>query len=202
VASAPNGHPLTGSNEWTERTGIAEISPVWGGKANVVHLNADGPTGHVEMSALRLYNPKARQWSIHFATPQDADLGPPLIGEFKNGRGVFYDQEEFNGRIIWVRFTVFAVSPRGGAVRAGLLGRPGEDLGDEHGHPVHAHRRRARMKGSQRWIRGWPVAGSCTTSTPRCSAPTPGPDPLRFSAGSGPAFIGACSPSFFRRVCS
>jgi hypothetical protein len=111
VASAPNGHPLTGSNEWTERTGIAEISPVWGGKANVVHLNADGPTGHVEMSALRLYNPKARQWSIHFATPQDADLGPPLIGEFKNGRGVFYDQEEFNGRIIWVRFTVFPVSP-------------------------------------------------------------------------------------------
>jgi hypothetical protein len=63
------------------------------------------------MSALRLYNPKARQWSIHFATPQDADRGPPLIGEFKNGRGVFYDQEEFNGRIIWVRFTVFPVSP-------------------------------------------------------------------------------------------
>jgi hypothetical protein len=84
---------------------------VWGGKANVVHLNADGPTDHVEMSALRLYNPKARQWSIHFATPQDADLCPLLIGEFKNGRGVFYDQEEFNGRIIWVRFTVFPVSP-------------------------------------------------------------------------------------------
>jgi hypothetical protein len=104
-------HPLTGSNEWSARTGITEISPVWGGKANLVHLYADSPQGHVEMLALRLYNPRARQWSIHFATPQDADLGIPLIGEFKNGRGVFFDQEEFNGRIIWVRFTVFSVSP-------------------------------------------------------------------------------------------
>jgi hypothetical protein len=103
--------PLTGSDEWAERNGITEISAVWGGKANLVHLNADGPTGHVEMSGLRLYNPKARQWSIHFATPKDGDLGPPLIGEFKNGRGVFYSQEEIAGRTVWIRFTVFPVSP-------------------------------------------------------------------------------------------
>jgi hypothetical protein len=31
-------------------------------------------------------------------------LGLPLIGEFKNGRGEFYDQEPFNGRTILVRF--------------------------------------------------------------------------------------------------
>ena len=63
------------------------------------------------MSSPRLYNPKARHCNIHFATSQAGDLGPPLIGELKKGRGVFFDQEDFNGRMIWIRFTVFAVSP-------------------------------------------------------------------------------------------
>jgi hypothetical protein len=103
--------PLTGSTEWSERRGQVKITPVWGGKGNFVHLLSDGPRGHVEMAALRLYNPGARQWRIHFATPRDGMLGPPLIGEFKGGRGVFYDQETFGARTIWVRFTVFPVSP-------------------------------------------------------------------------------------------
>lgn len=35
---------------------------------------------------------------------------PPTIVEFKNGRGEFYDQEPFNGRAIWVRFTIFSIN--------------------------------------------------------------------------------------------
>jgi hypothetical protein len=104
-------HPLTHSNEWTERVGQMEAVPLWGGKANLAHLNAEGPTGRVEMAALRLYNPKAKQWSIYFATPQAGMLGLPLVGEFKGGRGEFYDQEEFNGRTIWVRISIFPTSP-------------------------------------------------------------------------------------------
>jgi hypothetical protein len=36
---------------------------------------------------------------------------PPAIGNFKNGRGEFYDQELFKGKAIWVRFTVFPITP-------------------------------------------------------------------------------------------
>jgi len=33
-----------------------------------------------------------------------------MIGEFKNGRGEFYDQEPFNGKMILVRFVFSALS--------------------------------------------------------------------------------------------
>jgi hypothetical protein len=34
----------------------------------------------------------------------------PTIGEFKDGRGEFYDQETFNGRAILVRFVISNIS--------------------------------------------------------------------------------------------
>jgi hypothetical protein len=33
-------------------------------------------------------------------------LSQPTIGEFRNGRGEFYDQETLNGRAILVRFVI------------------------------------------------------------------------------------------------
>jgi hypothetical protein len=33
-------------------------------------------------------------------------LGIPCVGEFKNGRGDFYDQESINGKTILVRFSI------------------------------------------------------------------------------------------------
>jgi len=104
-------HPLAHSSEWTTRSGHMEVAPLWGGRANLVHLQTEAASERVEMAALRLYNPKARQWNIYFATPKAGMLGPPLVGEFKAGRGEFYDQEDFNGRTIWVRFTVASTSP-------------------------------------------------------------------------------------------
>jgi hypothetical protein len=35
----------------------------------------------------------------------------PAVGAFKNGRGEFYDQEPFNGRMILVRFSVWPITP-------------------------------------------------------------------------------------------
>jgi hypothetical protein len=33
-------------------------------------------------------------------------MSPPTIGEFRNGRGEFYNQETLNGRAILVRFVI------------------------------------------------------------------------------------------------
>ena len=40
----------------------------------------------------RLYNPESHQWSFNFASSSDATMNPPMIGEFKDGRGEFIDQ--------------------------------------------------------------------------------------------------------------
>jgi hypothetical protein len=96
-------HPLTGSHTWIEYEGISVVRKIWDGRANMVELEVDGPTGHVEGLNLRLYNPQSHQWSLNFANVKGGTLSVPTVGEFKDGRGEFYDQEEFNGRMILVR---------------------------------------------------------------------------------------------------
>jgi hypothetical protein len=104
-------HPLTGSTTWVEYDGISVVSKVWDGRANLVELVADGPAGHFEGLNLRLYNPESRQWSLNFANSKVGTMSQPTIGEFKNGRGEFYDQETLNGRAILVRFVISDITP-------------------------------------------------------------------------------------------
>jgi hypothetical protein len=104
-------HPLTGSTTWTEYEGTSVVRKVWGGRANLVELEVEGPSGHIEGASLRLYNPRSHQWSLNFANSGDGTLSPPTIGEFKNGRGEFFDQETLNGRAIFVRFVISDITP-------------------------------------------------------------------------------------------
>jgi hypothetical protein len=99
-------HPLTGSTTWVEYEGATLVRKVWNGRANLVELDVTGPAGRIEALSLRLYNPDSRQWSLNFANSKGGTLGQPTIGEFKNGRGEFFDQETFNGRAILVRFVI------------------------------------------------------------------------------------------------
>ena len=103
-------HPLTGSTKWTELDGTVVVRKVWDGRANLAEIVTNGPSGHLEFLSLRLYNPQSHQWSLNFASSNSGTLGVPMIGEFKNGRGEFYDQETFNGRMILVRFVFTADS--------------------------------------------------------------------------------------------
>jgi hypothetical protein len=99
-------HPLSGSDEWLEYEGVTTVRRVWNGRANLVELTADGPDGHFEGLNLRLYNPRSRQWSLNFASSKGGTLGQPTIGGFTGGRGEFFDQEDFDGRAIFVRFVI------------------------------------------------------------------------------------------------
>ena len=98
-------HPLTGSTTWVEYNGTDVVRKIWEG-ANSGVVEADGPSGHLEIFTLRLYNPQAHQWSISFTNPSTGTMSIPSVGEFKDGRGEFYDQETFNGRTILLRFNV------------------------------------------------------------------------------------------------
>jgi hypothetical protein len=95
--------PLSGSTTWLGYEGITVVRKVWGGRANLAELEADGPAGHLQVLSLRLYNPQARQWSLNSASSRGGTLSVPTVGEFRDGRGEFYDQEVFNGRMILVR---------------------------------------------------------------------------------------------------
>jgi hypothetical protein len=103
-------HPLTGSTTWVEYNGTDVVRKIWDG-ANSGVVEADGPSGHLEIFTLRLYNPQSHQWSISFTNPATGTMGIPSVGEFKNGRGEFYDQETYNGRAVLLRFRVSDITP-------------------------------------------------------------------------------------------
>jgi hypothetical protein len=103
-------HPLTGSTTWVEYDGTSVVRKVWDGHANLLELEVDGPAGHIEALSLRLYNPQSRQWSLNFSNSKVGTMSVPTIGEFKNGRGEFYDQETLNDRAILVRFVISDVT--------------------------------------------------------------------------------------------
>jgi hypothetical protein len=96
--------PLTGSTTWFEANGEVRTRKVLNGLGEVEQVELDQPSGHMQFFNLRLWNPATRQWSVHFANARAGTIsGPPSVGEFKDGRGEFYGQEEWDGRTILVR---------------------------------------------------------------------------------------------------
>lgn len=95
--------PLAGGTRSIELEGTVNVHKVWGGRALLEEIEADGPDGHWEGLSLFLYNPKAQQWSQNFINSQMGELNQPLTGEFKDGRGELYSPDTLNGRAIIVR---------------------------------------------------------------------------------------------------
>jgi hypothetical protein len=103
--------PLTGSTTWVELQGTTVVRKVWDGRANLAELTLDTANGPVHVLSLRLYNPQSHQWSLNAANSSTGTLSVPTVGEFKNGRGEFYDQEVFEGRTILVRNVWSDITP-------------------------------------------------------------------------------------------
>lgn len=104
-------HPLSGPENWAEYDGTSVIRRIWGGKANMVELEVDGPQGHLELLSLRLYDPDSHSWSLNVASSLGGGLGVPTVGGFKDGHGEFYDDETFAGKPVKVRFVISDVKP-------------------------------------------------------------------------------------------
>lgn len=104
--------PLSHSTTWLEYEGTSVVRKVWNGRANLGELEVRGAAGHIEGLSLRLYNPQTRQWHINWANARDGLVGEAMSGEFKDGRGEFFGEESYNGRVILVRFTFSDITAR------------------------------------------------------------------------------------------
>ncbi len=105
---------LVGSNTWIEYDGISNHKKILDSNANFEEFEVDNAEKHLHIKAqtLRLYNPDSHQWSIYLV---DVDKGvlslPPVVGEFTGNRGEFFDQEDYKGRAILVRYVWLNLSP-------------------------------------------------------------------------------------------
>jgi hypothetical protein len=97
-------NPLTGSTTWVELSGTGVCYKLWNGRAELDTIEVDGPSGHTEGLTLRLFNPQTHQWRLYWANSKDGIVAAPQIGQFKNGHGEFFAQDDLDGKIIFVRF--------------------------------------------------------------------------------------------------
>lgn len=107
-------NPLSGTAaDWAKYEGTSVVKPLLDGRANFVELSVAGPRGKIEGGSLRLYNPKAQQWSLNYASAGGGILTAPVFGSFNGrGRGMFYGQDVLDGRTILVRFIITQTSPK------------------------------------------------------------------------------------------
>ncbi len=103
-------HPLTSSDKWVNFEAESVTRKVWQGRAQLEEFEAAGPPP-IEGLTLRLYDPQCHQWRLYWSTSKDGVIGPPMIGEFRNGTGRFFDQELFQGKAIYVRYVWKALPP-------------------------------------------------------------------------------------------
>ncbi len=103
--------PLSGSTKSIELNGTVTVRKVWGGRAQLEEIEADGPNGHWEGMTLFLYNPQAHQWNQSFVNSKSGVLTPPLIGVFQDGRGELFASDTVNERSILVRAVWSDITP-------------------------------------------------------------------------------------------
>src|SRR4029453_18259902 len=97
-------NPLTGSTSWIEGDATVSVRKIWNGQGHLEEIEHTTPAGHLVGVTLRLYDPQSRQWRLYWANASQGMLTfPPAIGQFRDGRGEFYDQETFNGKNIPAR---------------------------------------------------------------------------------------------------
>ncbi len=106
---------LVGSNVWVDYDGISNHKKLLDSNANFEEFDVSTPDKKLRIKAqtLRLYNPESHQWSIYLV---DLDKGtldlPPVVGQFYGNRGEFYNQQNWKGRAVLVRYVWLNISPK------------------------------------------------------------------------------------------
>lgn len=93
---------LANSDEWVEFEGRLHCQSLLDGIGNIDEVVADFGEG-IHGLSLRLFDPATRQWSDYWATKRAGVLGPPVIGAFSGGLGMFFGDDRFEGRPVRIR---------------------------------------------------------------------------------------------------
>ena len=105
---------LVGSTDWITYDGISNHKKLLDSNANFEEFDVSTPDKKLRIKAqtLRMYNPESHQWSIYLV---DLDKGtldlPPVVGQFYGNRGEFYNQQDWKGRAVLVRYVWLNISP-------------------------------------------------------------------------------------------
>ena len=95
---------LVGSTTWRDFDGTCVAQKILGGQGNlddnVLHI----PSGTYQGASLRLFDPEKKIWSIFWIDSRSSKVEPPVAGGFDGAHGVFFGDDQWDGRPVRVRF--------------------------------------------------------------------------------------------------
>jgi hypothetical protein len=82
------------------------MQKILGGHANVDDNVLDTPAGSYRAAAVRIFDPATNAWSIFWIDSRypPSSITNPVVGGIENGHGVFFSDDEWDGRQIQTRF--------------------------------------------------------------------------------------------------
>jgi len=96
---------LVGCKEWVEFDGDSSTRKVLGGFGNLEDNYLALAEGAYRAVALRSFNDATKQWSIWWLDGrQPGQIDTPVVGQFANGKGIFYAEDRLHGQPIQIRF--------------------------------------------------------------------------------------------------
>jgi hypothetical protein len=97
---------LVGSTTWEEFEGECEMWKTLGGHGNVDDNVLHLPAGSYRAMTVRVFDPEARAWSIFWIDSRypPSEIEKPVVGGFDGNRGLFYSDDELEGRPVRTRF--------------------------------------------------------------------------------------------------
>jgi hypothetical protein len=96
---------LVGSTKWIEFGGSLRFWTTMGGLGNVDDNVIEKPGGTYRAVTVRGFDPKDGVWRIWWLDGRSpTTLDPPVMGGFKDGRGLFLGDDTLDGKPIKVRF--------------------------------------------------------------------------------------------------
>lgn len=102
---------LASSREWDEFPGTLDVRPILHGLGNVDENVLEDPSGAYLATSLRVFDRRTGLWSIYWIDGRGEGIDKPVVGSFKGRVGEFYNDDEFGGRPIKVRFTYRDLGP-------------------------------------------------------------------------------------------
>ena len=102
---------LIGSTNWQDFDGEFTTQKLLGGQANVDDCIIELPAGTYRGVAVRVFDPQRRAWSIYWIDSRTSRVDPPMVGGFEGRHGVFYGDDQQDGRPVRVRFLWFVDDP-------------------------------------------------------------------------------------------
>jgi len=100
-------HRLSHAADWDEFSGVVTtrtLPKLEGWNESEMQVDSQKSGKHLELLAVRTYNPSTHQWSIYGTSVKTGVFDPPMIGQFEKGRGEFYSQDTWEGQPVFVRF--------------------------------------------------------------------------------------------------